>query len=111
MDHSRAQAVPVVETRDLEKVYRMGDVEVRAVGGVSISIYAGEFLAVMGASGSGKSTFMNLIGCLDRPTRGTYLLNGRDVGKLSSVWEIASITLPHSSPVASSSGWRSPARW
>jgi len=72
-----------VETRDLEKVYRMGDVEVRALRGVSLGIGPGEFVAVMGASGSGKSTFMNLVGCLDRPTRGAYLLNGRDVGKLS----------------------------
>jgi putative ABC transport system ATP-binding protein len=67
----------------VEKVYRMGEQEVRALRGVSLDIGAGEFVAVMGASGSGKSTFMNLIGCLDRPTRGSYHLGGRDVGKLS----------------------------
>ena len=65
----------LIETRDLWKTYVMGDEEIHALKGVSISIERGEYVAIMGPSGSGKSTLMNLIGCLDTPSKGTYLLN------------------------------------
>jgi len=74
---------PVIELRNIERTYSSGEVEVRAVRGVSLSIEEGEFVAIMGASGSGKSTMMNTLGCLDRPTGGTYLLDGIDVAKLN----------------------------
>ncbi|HEX6362702.1 MAG TPA: ATP-binding cassette domain-containing protein, partial [Albitalea sp.] len=73
----------LIRTRDLAKVYRMGDTQLRALDGVSVDIGRGEFVAVMGPSGSGKSTFMNLLGCLDRATSGEYLLDGRRVSELS----------------------------
>ena len=73
---------PVIQLENLEKTYQSGEVEVRAVRGVSLTVEAGEFVAVMGASGSGKSTMMNTIGCLDRPTGGRYLLDGVDVSVL-----------------------------
>ncbi|MBI3754001.1 MAG: ABC transporter ATP-binding protein [Deltaproteobacteria bacterium] len=73
----------MIEVENLVKIYRMGNVDFHAVRGVSLAIDEGEFVAVMGASGSGKSTFMNIIGCLDKPTAGNYLLDGQEVASLS----------------------------
>ncbi|MGE3509147.1 MAG: ABC transporter ATP-binding protein [Vicinamibacterales bacterium] len=73
----------LIETVDLWKTYRMGDEEIHALRGVSIQIDRGEYVAIMGPSGSGKSTLMNLIGCLDTPSRGSYLLNGKQVSQMN----------------------------
>ncbi len=70
---------PLIVCEDLWKIYRVGDVEVQALRGINLTIGRGEFVAVMGTSGSGKSTLMNLLGCLDQPTRGRYQLDGLDV--------------------------------
>ena len=75
--------MPLIETRDLWKTYVMGDEEIHALKGVSIAIERGEYVAIMGPSGSGKSTLMNLIGCLDTPTKGTYLLNDKEVSQMN----------------------------
>jgi putative ABC transport system ATP-binding protein len=73
----------LIRVKELCKTYRMGDVEVPALRGVTLGIGRGEFVAVMGSSGSGKSTFMNILGCLDRPTSGKYFLDGDEVGALT----------------------------
>ncbi len=73
----------LIETRSITKIYRLGDVDVPALRDVSFSAVKGEFVSIMGASGSGKSTFMNILGCLDRPTGGSYILDGSDVSRLS----------------------------
>lgn len=72
----------IISVRHVVKIYKMGDVEVHALRGINLDIGKGEFAAIMGASGSGKSTFMNIIGCLDTPTSGEYLLDGVEVAKL-----------------------------
>src|SRR5450759_1090702 len=72
----------VIRIENLTRIYQMGEVEVRALDGISLSIAPGEFVAVMGPSGSGKSTLMNIVGCLDRPTSGSYFLDGVDVSGL-----------------------------
>jgi putative ABC transport system ATP-binding protein len=75
--------MPLIDIRDVTKIYKMGNVEVEALRGVSLTIDEGEMVAIMGPSGSGKSTLMNVMGCLDQPTAGTYLLDGVSVGSLN----------------------------
>jgi putative ABC transport system ATP-binding protein len=73
----------LIEARNISKIYRLGDIDLRALDGISTTIERGEFVSIMGQSGSGKSTFMNVLGCLDTPTDGHYLLDGVDTGTLS----------------------------
>jgi len=87
-------ADPIIEVEDLHKIYETGDTKVHALRGISLKIGRGEFVGIMGASGSGKSTFMNLLGCLDTPSQGTYLLDGTNVALLSRA-ELARIRNEH----------------
>ncbi len=83
VDHNDAPAKPVIELVDLHKIYRVGTELVHALRGTTVTIRENEYVAIMGASGSGKSTMLNILGCLDIPTRGIYRLGGKDVARLS----------------------------
>ena len=82
MNPARDSSLPVIEIRGLHKVFKVGEERVHALRGVSLKIMPNEFVAIMGASGSGKSTMMNILGCLDKPTKGVYLLRGRQTHKM-----------------------------
>ncbi|NGP76065.1 ABC transporter ATP-binding protein [Balneolaceae bacterium YR4-1] len=83
-------ARPIIEIKDLKKIYQMGSTEVKALNGVTFDVMENEYIAIMGPSGSGKSTLMNLIGCLDTPTSGSYILNNQDVSELEDA-ELAEV--------------------
>lgn len=97
---------PVIELRDITKSYRTGSLSVDAIAGISLIIQAGEFVAIAGPSGSGKSTLMHILGCLDVPTTGNYLLAGQDVGTLAEDSLAASATAASGSCFNSSTCWR-----
>ena len=76
--------MPLIELKDIRKTYHLGEVDVPVLKGVSLTVDRGELVALMGASGSGKSTLMNILGCLDRPTSGSYMLDGQEISTLGS---------------------------
>jgi putative ABC transport system ATP-binding protein len=90
----QGNGAPIIKVENIHKYYEMGDARVHALRGISLEIQRGEFVAIMGASGSGKSTFMNVLGCLDKPSEGTYLLEGTNVAGLSRI-ELARVRNEH----------------